>query len=82
MAKPTTPHIFVSLAAPTLSAMEALAVRVAGAPVGYELRLDYLQDFTQFESQLHQMLMRLHSPADHRHVSDGARGRHVAGHAR
>jgi 3-dehydroquinate dehydratase/shikimate dehydrogenase len=61
LAKPTTPRIYVSLAAPTLSAMEALAVRVAGVPVGYELRLDYLQDFTQFESQLRQMLMRLHS---------------------
>ena len=62
MAKSTTPRIFVSLAAPTLSAMEALAVRVVGVPVGYELRLDYLQNFTQFESQLHQMLMRLHFP--------------------
>jgi 3-dehydroquinate dehydratase/shikimate dehydrogenase len=62
LAKPATPHIFVSLAAPTLSAMETLAVRVAGVPVGYELRLDYLQDFTQFETQLRQMLIRLHSP--------------------
>ena len=42
--------------------MEALAIRVAGVSVGYELRLDYLQDFSQFESQLHQMLARLHSP--------------------
>ncbi len=62
MAKPTAPRIFVSLAAPTLSAMEALAIHVAGVPVGYELRLDYLQDFSQFESQLHLMLMRLHFP--------------------
>jgi len=62
LAKPSVPHIFVSLAAPTLSAMEALAVHVAGTPIGYELRLDYLQNFTQFESQLHQMLMRLHFP--------------------
>jgi len=62
LAKPNPPRIYVSLAAPTLSAMEALAIRVAGVPVGYELRLDYLQDFTQFESQLHQMLMRLHFP--------------------
>ena len=62
MAKQTSPDIFVSLAAPTLSAMEALAVRVAGVPVGYELRFDYLQDFKQFEAQLHQMLMRLHFP--------------------
>ncbi len=62
MAKSNSPRIFVSLAAPTLSAMEALAIRVSGVPVGYELRLDYLQDFSQFESQLHQMLMRLHFP--------------------
>jgi 3-dehydroquinate dehydratase/shikimate dehydrogenase len=62
LAKQTSPDIFVSLAAPTLSAMEALAIRVAGVPVGYELRFDYLQDFNQFEAQLHQMLMRLHFP--------------------
>jgi 3-dehydroquinate dehydratase/shikimate dehydrogenase len=42
--------------------MEALAIHVSGVPVGYELRLDYLQDFSQFESQLHQMLTRLHFP--------------------
>ena len=42
--------------------MEALAVHVSGVPVGYELRLDYLQDFSQLEYQLHQMLTRLHSP--------------------
>jgi len=62
LAKATTPRIFVSLAAPTLSALETLAARVAGVPVGYELRLDYLRDFTQFEVQLHQMLLRLHFP--------------------
>jgi len=62
LAKPNSPRIFVSLAAPTLSALEALAIHVSGVPVGYELRLDYLQDFSQFESQLHQMLTRLHSP--------------------
>ncbi len=62
MAKPNSPHIFVTLAAPTLNAMEALATHVSGVPVGYELRLDYLQDFSQFESHLHEMLMRLHFP--------------------
>ena len=62
MAKQNSPRIFVSLAAPTMNAMEALAVRVSGVPVGYELRLDYLQDFSQLESQIHQMLMRLHFP--------------------
>jgi len=62
LAKLTSPDIFVSIAAPTLNAMEALAVRVAGIPVGYELRFDYLQDFNHFEFQLHQMLTRLHFP--------------------
>jgi 3-dehydroquinate dehydratase / shikimate dehydrogenase len=62
LAKPNAPRIFVSLTAPTLSAMEALATRAAGAPVGYELRLDYLQDFSQLEAQLRQMLTRLHFP--------------------
>jgi 3-dehydroquinate dehydratase/shikimate dehydrogenase len=42
--------------------MEALAERVTVAPVGFELRLDYLQESAQFESQLHQMLLRLHFP--------------------
>ena len=42
--------------------MEALALRSSGGPVGLELRLDYLQDFSQFESDLHQMLARLHFP--------------------
>ncbi|MFZ0962751.1 MAG: shikimate dehydrogenase [Terriglobia bacterium] len=62
MAKSSSPRIYVSLAAPTLNAMEALAIRVSGVPVGYELRLDYLQDFSQFEPRLHQMLTRLHFP--------------------
>jgi len=62
LAKSNSPHIYVSLAAPTLSAIEALAIHVAGVPVGYELRLDYLQDLSQFESRLRQMLMRLHFP--------------------
>jgi 3-dehydroquinate dehydratase/shikimate dehydrogenase len=42
--------------------MEALAIHVSGVPVGYELRLDYLQDFSQLESRLHGMLARLHFP--------------------
>jgi 3-dehydroquinate dehydratase/shikimate dehydrogenase len=42
--------------------MEALAVHVAGVPVGYELRLDHLRDFSQLEPQLRQMLTRLHFP--------------------
>ena len=62
LAKQAAPRIFVTLAAPTLAAMEALAGRVVGVPVGYELRLDYLHDFTDFQSQLHQMLVRMHFP--------------------
>jgi 3-dehydroquinate dehydratase/shikimate dehydrogenase len=30
--------------------------------MGFELRLDYLHDFTQFDSQVRQMLLRMHSP--------------------
>ncbi len=62
MSKTTTPRIFVTLAASTLAAMEAEAVRSSGTPVGYELRLDYLQDVAQLEHDLHQMLLRLHFP--------------------
>ena len=42
--------------------MEALATRASGVPVGYELRLDYLHDFSQLEMQLRQMLAHLHFP--------------------
>ncbi len=62
LAKPTTPRIFVTLAGPSLAALEAQASHLSGAPVGYELRLDHLQDFTQFEVSLHQVLSRLHVP--------------------
>ena len=62
MAKPKTPRIFVTLAGPSLAALEAQASHSSGASVGYELRLDHLQDFTQFEASLHQMLARLHVP--------------------
>ncbi len=62
MAKANAPRIFVSLTAPTVSAMEALATRASGVPVGYELRLDYLHDFSQLEMQLRQMLAHLHFP--------------------
>ena len=62
MAKAPVPRIIVTLAAPTLSALEAQVVHLGGSPVGYELRLDYLKDFGDFESRLHQMLLRLHFP--------------------
>jgi 3-dehydroquinate dehydratase/shikimate dehydrogenase len=42
--------------------MEALAGRMTVVPLGFELRLDYLREFAQLESQLHQMLLRLHFP--------------------
>ena len=62
MTKHTIPRIFASLAGPTLSAMEHLAVRVGAAAIGFELRLDYLQDLTDLEARLHQMLARMHFP--------------------
>ncbi len=62
MAKAGTPTIFVTLAGPTVAALENQASRVNGSPVGYELRLDYLQDFNELESRLHQMFLRMHSP--------------------
>jgi 3-dehydroquinate dehydratase / shikimate dehydrogenase len=62
LANSNSPRIFIALAAPTLNAMEAIASRISGTPVGFELRLDFLQDFSQIESQLRQMLLRLHSP--------------------
>jgi len=62
LAKPTTPRIFITLAGPTLAAMEAQASRFSSASLGYELRLDYLQNFADFEVSLHQTLSRLHLP--------------------
>ena len=62
MAKSTSPRIFVTLAGPNLGAMETQAGRVSGPAIGYELRLDYLQDYIDLEAQLHQMLLRLHFP--------------------
>jgi 3-dehydroquinate dehydratase/shikimate dehydrogenase len=62
LAKSTSPRIFVVLAAPSLSAMESQAERVSGPTLGYELRLDYLQEYSDLEARLHQMLLRLHSP--------------------
>ncbi len=42
--------------------MEAQASYVSGSPIGYELRLDFLQDPTDLDSKLRQVLMRLHFP--------------------
>jgi len=52
----------VTLAAPTLAAMEEQATSAAGVHLGYELRLDYLQNWSGFEPELHQMLVRLRAP--------------------
>jgi len=62
LAKSRPPRIFITLAGPNLATLEAQASRSLGAHLGYELRLDHLQDFTQFEVSLHQMLARLHVP--------------------
>ncbi len=42
--------------------MEAQAGRVSESPVGYELRLDFLENSVNLEAALHQMLFRLHFP--------------------
>ena len=42
--------------------MEAQAERVSGPHIGFELRLDHLQEEQELESRLHQMHLRLHSP--------------------
>ena len=62
LSKPTAPRIFITLAGPSLAALEAQAGLLSAAGVGYELRLDHLQDFTQLEDSLRQMLSRLHVP--------------------
>jgi 3-dehydroquinate dehydratase / shikimate dehydrogenase len=63
MSKPVTPSIFVALAGPTLATIEEQIGHVSGLPVGYEFRLDYLQDFTGLEERLRELLSKLHSPA-------------------
>jgi len=56
------PHIFITLAARSLPAMEAQAAQYAGSPAGMELRLDHLKETLNFEDELRQMLARLHFP--------------------
>ncbi len=62
MSKATPPRIFVTLAAPTLGVMETQAEGVSSSQIGYELRLDYLREYSNLEGQLHEMLLRLRSP--------------------
>jgi 3-dehydroquinate dehydratase/shikimate dehydrogenase len=57
-----SPRIFATLAAPTLAGMEAQAADVAGSQIGVEFRFDYLQEWGDFEADLHQMLTRLRAP--------------------
>ena len=62
MPKAATPRIFITLAGPSLAALETRASHLSGGGVGYELRLDYLRDFTQLEDSIRQWLARLHVP--------------------
>ena len=63
MAKSAFPRIFVSLPATSLAAVEAYIPSLGtSSSLGFELRLDYLHDYHQLESDLHQMLARLHYP--------------------
>jgi 3-dehydroquinate dehydratase/shikimate dehydrogenase len=62
LSKPVAPSIFVSIAGPTLASIEEQAGRVASHPVGYEFRLDFLQDFTDLESRLRDLFARMHLP--------------------
>jgi 3-dehydroquinate dehydratase / shikimate dehydrogenase len=63
LAKSPSPRIFVSLALPTLDVAESHIESLGTSPpLGFELRLDYLQDLTRLESDLHRMLARLRYP--------------------
>ncbi len=56
------PRIFVTLAVPTLQAAENLVTKLALPHVGYELRLDYLRDISEVETQLRPLLTALRFP--------------------
>ncbi|MGH9448298.1 MAG: type I 3-dehydroquinate dehydratase, partial [Terriglobia bacterium] len=74
MAKHNQPRILVTVAAPTLTAAQVQADSVGSSQVGYEWRLDYLQDFAELERKLHEMLFELrfpHSIATCRRVEAG-----------
>ena len=63
MAKSPSPRIYVTLAPPSLDVAEAhIETLGTSPPLGYELRLDYLRDHHQLESELHRMLARLRYP--------------------
>lgn len=74
MAKQAQPRIFVTVAAPTLAAMEEQAAGTGVSQVGLEWRLDFLEDFDNLEHRLHEALFRLrfpHSIATCRRVEAG-----------
>ena len=77
MAKSPSSRIFVSLASPSLDVAEAhIETLGTSPPLGFELRLDYLRDLHQLESELHRMLARLRYPltiATCRRVQAGGR---------
>ena len=62
MSKAVAPRIFATLAAPTLSAMEAQASGIAASQIGLEFRFDYLQEWGNFEPELREVLERLRGP--------------------
>lgn len=62
MSKSAAPRIFATLAGPSLAVMEAQASAIVGSQIGFELRLDYLQNWHDFESELRHMLLRLRAP--------------------
>ncbi|MGH9401393.1 MAG: hypothetical protein ACRD2P_04715, partial [Terriglobia bacterium] len=62
MAKHVQPRIFVTIAAPTLAAMEDQASNAGCSQIGFEWRLDYLHDFQNLETRMHQMRVRLRFP--------------------
>ena len=62
MGKSVLPSIFVSLSGASVAALENQAGDMVSSSPGYELRLDFLQDFSDMESRLHQMFLRMHNP--------------------
>src|SRR5579885_121603 len=63
LAKSPSPRIFVSLAPQSLDAAEAhIEALGTSAPLGFELRLDYLRDHAGLEAELHRILSRLRYP--------------------
>ena len=62
MGKSVLPSIFVTLSGASVATLENQAGDMVSSSAGYELRLDFLQDFSDLESRLHQMFLRMHNP--------------------